>query len=68
MADSVQKFAEYPREFVKDGVAFVKRCAKPSRKEYLKIVQTVGAGFVIMGAIGYIVKLIHIPIRHLITV
>ncbi|KAK9390474.1 hypothetical protein V1515DRAFT_590470 [Lipomyces mesembrius] len=68
MADSVQKVTEYPQEFVKDGVAFVKRCAKPSKKEYFKIVQTVGAGFVIMGAIGYIVKLIHIPIRHLITV
>ncbi|KAK9464347.1 hypothetical protein V1512DRAFT_268507 [Lipomyces arxii] len=68
MSESIQKFAEYPQEFVKDGMAFVNRCAKPSKKEYLQIVQIVGAGFVIMGAIGYVVKLIHIPIRHLITV
>ncbi|KAK9457848.1 hypothetical protein V1511DRAFT_454712 [Dipodascopsis uninucleata] len=68
MSDSVQKLAEYPQEFLKDGMAFVNRCNKPNKKEYFKIVQTVGAGFVIMGAIGYVVKLIHIPIRHLITV
>lgn len=36
--------------------------------EFLKIVRAVGLGFIVMGAIGYIVKLIHIPIRHLITV
>ncbi|KAK7202994.1 hypothetical protein BZA70DRAFT_284519 [Myxozyma melibiosi] len=68
MADSVQKITEYPQEFLKEGVTFVNRCAKPSKKEYIKIIQTVGMGFVVMGAIGYLVKLIHIPIRHLITV
>ncbi|KAK9383254.1 uncharacterized protein V2V93DRAFT_364668 [Kockiozyma suomiensis] len=68
MADSAQKLAEYPQEFMKEGLTFVKRCTKPTKKEYLKIIQTVGMGFVVMGAIGYIVKLIHIPIRHLITV
>lgn len=28
--------------------------------EYIKIIQTVGAGFLVMGAIGYIVKLVNI--------
>ncbi|KAK9459941.1 uncharacterized protein V1516DRAFT_653792 [Lipomyces oligophaga] len=68
MAESVQQIVEYPREFWSEGTAFVKRCTKPNKKEYLKIIQSVGMGFVIMGAIGYIVKLIHIPIRQLITV
>ncbi|KAK9478412.1 hypothetical protein V1514DRAFT_74800 [Lipomyces japonicus] len=74
MADSVQQIIEYPQEFIHDGVNFINKCSKPSKKvynkrlEYLKIIQTVGTGFIVMGAIGYIVKLIHIPIRHLITV
>ncbi|KAK9470967.1 uncharacterized protein V1510DRAFT_421626 [Dipodascopsis tothii] len=62
------KLMEYPQEFIKEGTVFLRRCNKPNEKEYLKIIQTVGAGFLVMGAIGYIVKLIHIPIRHLITV
>ncbi|KAK9448653.1 uncharacterized protein V1518DRAFT_427803 [Limtongia smithiae] len=65
---AVIKLAEYPQEFFKDGSAFIKRCAKPNKKEYLRIVQIVGMGFIVMGTIGYIVKLVHIPIRHLITV
>lgn len=36
--------------------------------EYIQIIRAVGAGFLVMGAIGYVVKLIHIPIRHLIAV
>lgn len=35
--------------------------------EYLKIVRAVGVGFVMMGVVGYAVKLLHIPIRYLIV-
>lgn len=57
-----------PVEFAEDAQKFISRCTKPDKTEYFKIVRAVGAGFLMMGAIGYAVKLVHIPIRHLITV
>ena len=42
---------------LRDGQNFLNRCTKPDRREFLKISQAVGVGFVIMGTIGYIVKL-----------
>ncbi|RFU27561.1 hypothetical protein B7463_g8785, partial [Scytalidium lignicola] len=57
MADQVQELLEVPREFLRDGMQFMNRCQKPDRKEFLKISQAVGVGFLIMGAVGFIVKL-----------
>ncbi|KAF3397600.1 hypothetical protein DPV78_008072 [Talaromyces pinophilus] len=37
------------------------------KREFLKISQAVGVGFVIMGAIGYFVKLIHIPVNNVLV-
>ncbi|KAK7189456.1 translocation complex subunit Sss1 [Paraphaeosphaeria sporulosa] len=48
-----------PQEFVKDGLQFVNRCTKPDKREFIKISQAVGVGFLIMGVIGYVVKLVH---------
>lgn len=62
-----EKLVEAPLEFVKDGNQFLQKCKKPTKKEYLKIVQAVGIGFVAVGVIGYAIKLIHIPIRYLIV-
>ncbi|KAG5354594.1 Protein transport protein [Yarrowia sp. B02] len=63
--DKVSK--NVPLEFIQEGTAFLNKCTKPDRKEYTKIVRAVGVGFLVMGAIGYIVKLVHIPIRHVIA-
>lgn len=43
------------------------RCAKPDKREFIKISQAVGIGFVVMGAIGYVVKLIHIPVNNILV-
>ena len=43
----------------RDGKNFLNRCTKPDKREFLKISQAVGIGFVVMGAIGYVVKLIR---------
>lgn len=37
------------------------------RAEYLQICRAVAIGFAIMGGIGYIVKLIHIPINQILV-
>lgn len=57
-----------PLEFIRESHKFISRCSKPDRTEYFNIVRAVGTGFLAMGALGYVVKLVHIPIRHLITV
>ncbi|KAK3216950.1 hypothetical protein GRF29_1g1467722 [Pseudopithomyces chartarum] len=56
-----------PQEFVKDGLQFVNRCTKPDKREFIKISQAVGVGFLIMGVIGYVVKLIHIPVNNILV-
>ncbi|EDK44819.1 Sec61p translocation complex subunit [Lodderomyces elongisporus] len=66
-AEGIEKLTEVPVEFFKDGSQFVKKCQKPDQKEYFKIIKAVGVGFLMMGVVGYAVKLIHIPIRYLIV-
>ncbi|CZT15158.1 probable BfCon[1562] membrane component of ER protein translocation apparatus [Ramularia collo-cygni] len=65
--DQAQQLLEVPREFLKDGQGFLARCSKPDRREFLRISQAVGMGFLIMGVIGYIVKLIHIPVNNILV-
>lgn len=65
--NQIDKLAEAPLEFVKEGSQFLSKCKKPDAKEYTKIVRAVGIGFVSVGVIGYAIKLIHIPIRYLIV-
>ncbi|KAJ1731597.1 Protein transport protein Sec61 subunit gamma [Coemansia biformis] len=56
-----------PKQLVKDAEWLLRRCTKPNRKEYRKIVQAVLMGFVVMGFVGYFTKLIHIPINNIIV-
>jgi len=45
----------------------VKRCTKPDRKEFATIAKATGIGFLIMGFIGFFVKLVHIPINNILV-
>ncbi|KAI0142043.1 hypothetical protein LQW54_007888 [Pestalotiopsis sp. IQ-011] len=67
MSDQVQEILDLPRDFVKEGSLFINRCTKPDGKEFIKICQAVGVGFLIMGAVGYLVKLIHIPVNNILV-
>jgi len=42
-------------------------CTKPDAREFKKIAIACGIGFAIMGFIGYIVKLVFIPINNIIV-
>eukprot|EP00618_Florenciella_parvula_P021655 CAMPEP_0119522852 /NCGR_PEP_ID=MMETSP1344-20130328/38024_1 /TAXON_ID=236787 /ORGANISM="Florenciella parvula, Strain CCMP2471" /LENGTH=70 /DNA_ID=CAMNT_0007560915 /DNA_START=58 /DNA_END=270 /DNA_ORIENTATION=- len=55
------------REFAKDSVRLVKKCTKPDRKEFVRIALATGTGMVVMGFVGFFVKLIHIPINQIIV-
>ncbi|KAJ1667890.1 hypothetical protein EV178_001087 [Coemansia sp. RSA 1646] len=60
-------FIEAPQKLAKEGTWLLRRCTKPNKKEYLKIVQAVVLGFLVMGFVGYFTKLIHIPINNIIV-
>ncbi|TQB72118.1 Sec61p translocation complex subunit [Monascus purpureus] len=57
MSETLQELADIPKDFVRDGSLFIRRCTKPDKREFIKISQAVGMGFLIMGAIGYFIKL-----------
>ncbi|KAI1334697.1 hypothetical protein F5Y15DRAFT_283787 [Xylariaceae sp. FL0016] len=67
MSETFTDVIDAQKDFFKDGAQFMNRCTKPDSKEYTKICQAVGVGFVVMGAIGYLVKLIHIPVNNVLV-
>src|SRR5262245_52191581 len=71
MSDQIKQLLDVPRDFIKDGAFFLNRCTKPSKrgtsenferklkiKEILEISRAVAVGFLIMGFIGFFVKLV----------
>ncbi|BGO90700.1 hypothetical protein NBRC10512_000639 [Rhodotorula toruloides] len=65
--DAVRDLTSSGKSFVKDGQQFMNKCTKPDQKEYLQICRAVAIGFAMMGGIGYLVKLIHIPINNILV-
>jgi protein transport protein SEC61 subunit gamma-like protein len=51
--------------FAHNSKHFFEKCRKPDKEEYLKIMYACFMGFVVMGFIGYAVKLIFIPINNI---
>jgi len=54
-------------KFVKDSTYLVKKCTKPDHREFARIARATGLGFLMMGFIGFFVKIIHIPINNIIV-
>ncbi|CAL5325593.1 unnamed protein product [Camellia sinensis] len=65
--DALDSVFDPLREFAKDSVRLVKRCHKPDRKEFTKVAVRTAIGFVVMGFVGFFVKLIFIPINNIIV-
>ena len=65
--DELVSMIQVPQEFFKDSYRLIKKCTKPDRREYIKISQSVAVGFLLLGFIGYFVKLIHLPINSIIV-
>ena len=38
-----------------------------NKKEFIKLCQAIGMGFVVMGAIGYFIRIIHIPVNQILV-
>jgi len=54
-------------EFAVDSKRFLTVCTKPDQKEFKKICSACAMGFLIMGFIGYVVKLVFIPINNILV-
>ncbi|KAK3856202.1 hypothetical protein Pcinc_037457 [Petrolisthes cinctipes] len=58
---------EPAHQFYVDAVRLIRRCTKPNQREFLQIAKATAVGFCIMGFIGFIVKLIHIPVNNILV-
>ncbi|PHH77354.1 hypothetical protein CDD82_3558 [Ophiocordyceps australis] len=67
MSEHYESLIDVPREFIRDGMQFINKCQKPDKKEFLKISQAIALGFLTMGTVGFVVKLIHIPINNILV-
>eukprot|EP00850_Spirogloea_muscicola_P011798 SM000074S21708 [mRNA] locus=s74:519179:519488:+ [translate_table: standard] len=65
--DALDSVAQPMKNFAKDSIRLVKRCHKPDRKEFTKVAFRTACGFVVMGFVGFFVKLIFIPINQIIV-
>eukprot|EP00616_Rhizochromulina_sp_CCMP1243_P010335 CAMPEP_0118966052 /NCGR_PEP_ID=MMETSP1173-20130426/3558_1 /TAXON_ID=1034831 /ORGANISM="Rhizochromulina marina cf, Strain CCMP1243" /LENGTH=68 /DNA_ID=CAMNT_0006914771 /DNA_START=32 /DNA_END=238 /DNA_ORIENTATION=- len=54
-------------EFYNDSRRLVKKCTKPDAEEFKKIAFATGMGMIVMGFVGFFVKLVHIPITGIIV-
>ncbi|GJQ11741.1 hypothetical protein GpartN1_g3532.t1 [Galdieria partita] len=63
--DGFQEVVSPFSNFMVDSYRLVRRCTKPDRREFLKIAGATAVGFLVMGFIGFFVRLIHIPVNNI---
>lgn len=62
--DFVHSLVRPAQDFTHSSGRFVKRCQKPNGREFSKLVIRTAGGIAIMGFVGYVVKLIFIPVNN----
>lgn len=55
------------QEFIRDSIRLVRRCTKPDAKEFQSMMRACTFGMLMMGLIGFVVKLVFIPINNIIV-
>ena len=63
MGNFVEESINGVQDFAKESVQFIQKCSKPNKKEFIKIATSCAIGFAVMGIIGYLIKLLFIPIN-----
>ena len=54
------------RKFIEDASRLLRKCSKPDARELKQTAYATGLGLLVMGFVGYFVKLVHIPINNII--
>lgn len=49
------------------SLTFLRKCSKPSRKEYLQLLRAHALGVAFLGLLGYTITFIHIPINNILV-
>lgn len=52
-------------DFYNSSKNFITSCEKPDKKEFLLITKNCAIGFAVMGAIGFIIKLVFLMINNI---
>lgn len=65
MGNFVEESINGVSDFAKESVQFIQKCSKPNKKEFIKIATSCAIGFAVMGIIGYLIKLLFIPINSI---
>lgn len=52
-------------DLAQDSYRLVKKCSKPDAKEFKRIATACAGGFAIMGVLGYVIKLVFIPVNNI---
>ena len=55
------------KDFTVSSKRLMQKCTKPDAKEFKKIAVACSMGFAIMGFIGFMVKLVFIPVNNIIV-
>ncbi len=63
MANFIEETKNTVTDFTRESIQFVQKCQKPDKKEFIKISTSCAIGFAVMGIIGYLIKLLFIPIN-----
>lgn len=50
-----------------EGRKFLRKCIKPSKREFITMWKMHIGGILFLGAMGYVIKLVHIPINNIIV-
>ncbi|MES1915155.1 MAG: hypothetical protein MHM6MM_007141 [Cercozoa sp. M6MM] len=50
-------------EFIFNSKHFLERCEKPDENEIKRLATATLMGFFVMGIIGFVIKLVHLPIN-----
>ena len=53
--------------FAVESYRLISKCTKPDGKEFQDIVYATTIGFLVMGFVGFFVKMIHIPINNILV-
>ena len=65
MSDVNENIVQPLLQFVKDSQMLVEKCTKPTKDEFIATCRATGFGIIAMGFIGFLVKLVHIPIKDI---
>ena len=61
----VDNAKNFVQDFIRESIEFIKKCEKPGPKKFTETASSCAIGFAIMGIIGFVLKLLFLPISNM---